>query len=135
LVNEDLSENNLILLHTLDGKLQGKNAEEKISAEDGIIGHVLKNKKGIFVNNLAKDKRFSSFLTLQEIGTDEYKTKSCMIMPLLFENTIVGVLTISDSLSKNGFSIEEFSLVRLVAMKMTLTIKANGNLLAKVGNT
>lgn len=125
LFEEDKENPSLVLLNTLDGQLSHAKVSREISTNRGIIGYVIENRKGVFVNNLSKDKRFKASLYSETKNFDDYKTRSYMVFPLLFKNNVIGIFTVPDRSRKDGFTKEEFALVRVVAMEMTLMIKAS----------
>jgi GAF domain-containing protein len=83
----------------------------RIPGGSGIAGWVKTNMKSALVQDVRKDDRWISAVD-QSIG---FHTQSIMAVPLIFEERILGVMEIVNSLREDLFTDTDLSLLELVA--------------------
>lgn len=91
----------------------------EIDPEQGLIGRVLKTRSPLLIDDFKKDDR----ITAQErshIKSNEYRTRSCLLCPLIVGNEILGVITFSDKRGNLPFNESDLRLVQLVAKDIAL---------------
>jgi class 3 adenylate cyclase len=91
----------------------------EIDPEQGLIGRVLKTRSPLLIDDFKKDDR----ITTEErshIKTNEYRTRSCLLCPLIVGNEILGVMTFSDKRGSLPFNESDLRLVQLVAKDVAL---------------
>jgi putative nucleotidyltransferase with HDIG domain len=85
-----------------------------LSKGKGLIGHVFSEKEALTVNDVCSDVRFESF---------PYPVKSILIVPLIAEDTVIGVIIVSDKLNGEEFFSKEIKLISGIASEGALSLK------------
>jgi GAF domain-containing protein len=93
------------------GIRQAELTDFRIPANVGIAGWVKNNMEAALVQDVRKDNRWISAVD-QSIG---FHTQSIMAVPLVFEDRILGVMEIVNSLKEDHFTDDDLSLLELVA--------------------
>jgi len=94
---------NQLLFHIPTGEAGGVLKEIRIPINQGVAGWVATNRKPIIVNDVAKDKHFSSQVDV-ETG---FRTTSILCVPLLSQGRLIGVLEVLNKETKSGFTHED----------------------------
>ncbi|MBY0471590.1 GAF domain-containing protein [bacterium] len=106
----------------LNGDPQTKHeVKRSIQPNDGIIGYVFQSKSPLLIKDLATDMRFSQYLK-DRSGYNGYKTRSCIIIPLLSGTEIVGILTFADKSDGTPFTRHDFTLTYVVSRHLAILI-------------
>jgi diguanylate cyclase (GGDEF)-like protein len=77
--------------------------------------------KIIHINNIDSHNE-PAIKKSQRPYADNYETKNCMIIPLLCQDTVVGVLNIADKPDKDGFTNEDITLAELLSQLIGASI-------------
>jgi putative nucleotidyltransferase with HDIG domain len=85
-----------------------------LNKEKGLIKHVFSEKEALTVNDVYSDVRFESF---------PYPVKSILIVPLIAEDTVIGVIIVSDKLNGEEFFSKEIKLISGIASEGALSLK------------
>jgi len=79
------------------------------------------SKKLIHINNIDAHAE-PTIKKSQRPYADNYKTRGCIIVPLLCQDKVVGVLNLSDKAGKAGFTREDIALVELLGQLVGASI-------------
>jgi|GEM_PF-3800143 Adenylate cyclase, family 3 (some proteins contain HAMP domain) len=91
----------------------------EIDPQFGLIGRVWKTRSPLLVDDFKKEDR----LTAEErshVKTNEYRTRSCLLCPLIIGNEMLGVMTFSDKRGNVPFNEEDLRLVQLIAKDVAM---------------
>jgi len=80
-----------------------------------------RSKKLIHINNIDAHAE-PAIKKSQRPYADNYRTKNCVIVPLLCQDKVVGVLNLSDKPGKEGFTREDIALVELLGQLVGASI-------------
>ena len=108
LMDEETDE---LVFVTVKGIRQQELTDFRIPASAGIAGWVKTNKESALVQDVRKDDRWISAVD-QSIG---FHTRSIMAVPLIFEDRILGVMEVVNSLREDRFTDADLALLELVA--------------------
>ena len=86
---------------------------------EGIAGWVAQNNTSLIVNDVEKDPRFFSEISVQ-IG---YPTESILAVPMRLKDACIGVIEIINKKSRGAFTNEDLQLLELFAGQAALTIQ------------
>ncbi|WP_413585545.1 GAF domain-containing protein [Bdellovibrio sp. HCB274] len=89
-----------------------------VDPEHGLIGRVMKTRSPLLVDDFKKEDRITDE-ERSHIKTNEYRTRSCLLCPLVMGNEILGVMTFSDKRGTLPFTEEDLRLVQLIAKDVT----------------
>ena len=103
----------------------------RIPAESGIAGWVKSNKKPALVRDVRKDDRWISAVD-QSIG---FHTQSVLAVPLIFEDKILGVMEVVNTISEVHFNDTDLSLLELVARLASFVLGYTDEALSNTENT
>ncbi len=98
-----------------------KQAEKIIMSKrlgQGVMGKVVKLKKPMYVDNIAKDRRFKNYQP-----REGYKTSSFVCAPLMLKDKVIGIINISDKLSGKSFSNYDMELLDFVSSQIALNVQ------------
>jgi len=87
------------------------------SIGEGIAGTVAKQKIPVLVQDINSDERF------KEKKRDHYRTGSFISCPILFKNTLLGVVNISDKKDGSVFSQDEFDLMQIISNHAAIVLQ------------
>ena len=99
-----------------------KLVQKIISPDRGLIGQAMATRKPILVTG-AED--------LPDSGGHAYKTKSCLVVPLILEKQFVGVLTVADRTDGKPFNTGHLDTVSAICKDLVLIckiVRLEGNL-------
>ena len=85
------------------------------------MGIAVRSKKLIQVDNIDRHKS-PVIKKSQRLFADNYKTKSCIITPLVCQDRVVGVLNLADKVGAEKFTCEDVALVELVSQLVGASI-------------
>ena len=102
----------------------------RIPAGSGIAGWVKNNKKPALVRDVRKDDRWISAVD-QSIG---FHTQSLLAVPLIFEDKILGVMEVVNTLSEVHFNDTDLSLLELVARLASFVLGYTDEVLSNTEN-
>lgn len=92
----------------------------EINPNEGLIGKVVSSKQGLLIDDIEKE----SAKGLKWSKDDRfYKTKSCMLLPLLVEKELIGVVTLADRKDGKSFTPKDFRLIQSASMDLAFVIK------------
>jgi len=81
----------------------------------------VKSKELILVQDIDRHKK-PMIRRSQRAFADNYKTKNCIIAPLICQERVVGVLNLSDKMGESGFVSEDMTLVELLGQLIGASI-------------
>lgn len=111
-------ESDELVFVAVKGLRQKELTDYRIPAESGIAGWVKTNMRPALVRDVRKDERWISAVD-QSIG---FHTQGLMAMPLIFEEKILGVMEVVNTLSEDHFNETDLSLLELVARLASFVI-------------
>ncbi|WP_413582781.1 GAF domain-containing protein [Bdellovibrio sp. HCB288] len=85
-----------------------------VDPSHGLIGRVMKTRSPLLVDDFKKEDRITDE-ERAHIKSNEYRTRSCLLCPLVMGNEILGVMTFSDKRGVSPFTEEDLRLVQLIA--------------------
>lgn len=85
-----------------------------LATDRGLIGYVFEKKEAITVCDVHKDERFEGF---------PYPMTGILIVPLIVEDTVIGVIIASDKLNGEEFYTTEIKLISGIASECAISIK------------
>ncbi len=89
------------------------NTKQKIG--EGISGIVAQEKKPLLVKNIHKDLRFKSY----QNRLNHYKTNSFLSVPLFVQDTLIGVINITDKSSRHSFCKEDLDYLSIISNQIS----------------
>ena len=104
-------ENDELVFVAVVGDRKDELTDFRIPANSGVAGWVRNHQKPALVKNVRKDDRWISAVD-QSIG---FYTQSLMAVPLIFEDQVLGVMEVVNTLSDNHFTESDLELLQLVA--------------------
>nr|WP_168196484.1 GAF domain-containing protein [Bdellovibrio sp. NC01] len=91
----------------------------EVDPQHGLIGRVWKTRSPLLVDDFKKEDRLTSE-ERSHIKSNEYRTRSCLLCPLIIGNEMLGVMTFSDKRGNVPFNEEDLRLVQLIAKDVAL---------------
>ena len=88
-----------------------------------ISGHVAKTRRPLIVENIEEDKRFS------RINREKYESKSLISAPLIYKDTLFGVINLNNKLNGQPFTTDDLRLLSALAIPAAVAID-RANLIA-----
>ncbi len=101
-------DSNLKLIFDLENSKATSQYKQNLNSHSGVIGYVLKNKSPLLIENVRTDSRFRAQSKYAASEGMNYRTGSCMIIPLFSNSKLVGVLTFADKKNDLSFSRRDF---------------------------
>ncbi len=89
----------------------------RVSYGTGIAGWVAKEKENLFVQNLELDVRYN------KLAHFTFESKSLISAPLIYQDELLGVISINNKLSGYAFNHYDMDLLSKIAGRLALTIK------------
>ena len=111
-------ESDELVFVAVKGLRQKELTDYRIPAESGIAGWVKTNMRPALVRDVRKDERWISAVD-QSIG---FHTQGLMAVPLIFEEKILGVMEVVNTLREDHFNETDLSLLELVARLASFVI-------------
>lgn len=111
---------NLILVSSQGMKVDEQNRITKRMGQ-GIVGQVAQKKEPFVVDDISQDQRFNNFK-----ARGSYKTPSFICAPLLFKDTLLGVINITDKTNNTRFRIEELQMLDFLTSQIALNYRRIG---------
>ncbi len=90
--------------------------ETSLEADEGLIGMVARERKGILIRNAEKDPR------VVKQDDESLKIVSLIIVPMIFRGELYGVLALANPIGEKSFSETDFSLAMSLAEQGALAI-------------
>lgn len=81
----------------------------------GIVGQVALLKEPLLVEHISNEKRFKNYKS-----RSSYKSESFICSPLLIKDQLIGVINISDKISRKPFTQREFQLFNFLSSQIAL---------------
>ncbi|WP_413558901.1 GAF domain-containing protein [Bdellovibrio sp. HCB209] len=91
----------------------------QVDPTHGLIGRVMKTRSPLLVDDFKKEDRLSDE-ERSHIKVNEYRTRSCLLCPLIMGNEILGVMTFSDKRGSVPFTEDDLRLVQLIAKDVAM---------------
>ena len=85
--------------------------------DEGVAGHVVKDKKPILVKDIRIDSRFN------RSERPDYKTKSFVSAPLILGERVLGVINIIDKISEESFCETDVNLLCTIASQVSIAVE------------
>jgi hypothetical protein len=106
-----------------DDKMRGK-VSPAIRPDDGVIGYVCENRMPLLMDNIRQDPRFRENLArkAQKDPENLYQTGACMILPLIYGDRLLGVLTFADKKDGGFFTQQDFAMAIEVSTDLAILL-------------
>jgi GAF domain-containing protein len=106
-----------------DEKTRGK-VSRVVRPDAGIIGYVCENRSPLLIEDIRQDPRFAAMIAnSNEKDSDSlYQTGSCMIIPLIYGNALLGVLTFADKKDGSVFNQDDFAIAVEVSTDLAVLL-------------
>ena len=83
--------------------------KKNLNFQTGIIGYVIKNQSPLLIKNVRTDSRFANNSKFAVLSDEKnYRTGSCMVLPLFFNAELIGVMTFADKKEDESFTKDDF---------------------------
>jgi GAF domain-containing protein len=115
LLDEDADE---LVFEAVAGEGQGKLVGRRFPSSTGVAGWVLVTRQPLVVDDLAEDTRFSRYAA-ESTG---FVPKSLMAVPLLTEDSALGVLEVLDRAEDTPFTLADIDLLGLFANQAAVAL-------------
>jgi len=91
---------------------------------EGIVGYVCENREPLLFEDVRRDPRFAQAVakTASQESENLYRTGSCMILPLLYGDTLLGVLTFADKTDDTVFTQDDFAIALEVGTDLAVLL-------------
>lgn len=116
LLDEEAEE---LVFEAVSGEGEGELVGTRLPSSTGIAGWVLVTRQPIAIDDLANDPRFARNAAAQT----GYVPNSMMAVPLLHEETVLGVLSVLDPPAGTRFGIAEMDLLGLFAAQAAIGLQ------------
>lgn len=83
----------------------------RLKMGEGIVGYVAKTGKALIITDTQNDSRFSQKID----NLTRVKTKSLIAVPVTFQNKLLGVIELINTLGERGFSKDELTILETIA--------------------
>ena len=107
LLDDETNELVFVIVH---GELSENLSGYRISAEDGIAGWVVKNRRPTLVRDVRRDIRFSAKVD----DAFKFRTQSIAAVPLIGNQKVYGIIEALNQPGDDPFSEEDLALLKLV---------------------
>lgn len=91
----------------------------EVAPDRGLIGRVIKTRSPLLIDDLEQDDQISTD-ERSHIKVNEYRTQSCLILPLIVGNETLGVITLSDKRGHLAFTREDLKIANLIAKDLAM---------------
>ena len=91
--------------------------EDSKSVVDGIFGYAIQNKRPLLIEDINQDYRFT-----QKLESSQFKSGSCLILPLMIEEKVLGILTFADKENNHKFLAVDLEIGLRVSSFLSLLI-------------
>jgi phosphoserine phosphatase RsbU/P len=91
--------------------------ETSLQKGERISGWVFENKEALFVPNIEDDDRFKAR------NNENYYTNSFISVPLIFKDSVIGVLNVNNKRSKDSLTEDDFRLIKGIAREAAIAIE------------
>jgi len=118
LIDEDRHE--LVFAHT-HGEAAAVLRDQRMAMDEGIAGWVATHGEPVVVNDVSKDRRFSTRID----GWTGFKTRSVVCVPVKTRGKTIGVLEVLNQRRHAGFDSEDVSLMITTASQAAIAIENN----------
>ncbi|OGS28052.1 MAG: hypothetical protein A2297_03150 [Elusimicrobia bacterium RIFOXYB2_FULL_48_7] len=105
----------------LGGGKEQKIKQIKLKVGEGIAGWVAKEKKSLIVNNVSGDKRWAKHID----QLSEFRTNSIIAVPLIYKDTMLGVIEVINSLENTGFTVEDQQILEAFSAQAAVSIETS----------
>ncbi len=109
-----MSEKSLLFPKVSLGVNSDKASKMTLNKEEGLLGDAFRKKEALTVHDVHNDRRFHPF---------PYPVNSILIIPLVAEDTVIGVIIASDKLNGDEFLSKEIKLISGIASEFALSLK------------
>jgi GAF domain-containing protein len=110
LLDEDAGE---LVFEAVTGEGEGELVGRRLPAGRGIAGWVAQSRQPLVIEDVSQDPRFDREAA-QRTG---YVPQGLMAVPLIYEDTVLGVLNVLDRPQRSRFSLAEMDLLELFAQQ------------------
>jgi diguanylate cyclase (GGDEF)-like protein len=108
-----------LLLEAKKGMVEGVSEKLRINRGEGIAGGVAEHGEAILVENLENDPR------IKQKNRKHYKTRSFVSVPLKIDDSVIGVLNLSDKTTGDVFNEEDLHLIQSFATHAAVVMERN----------
>jgi GAF domain-containing protein len=116
LLDEDADE---LVFEAVTGEGEDELVGQRIPAGTGIAGWVAQSRQPLVVEDVTRDPRFS----LDTARRTGYVPQGLMAVPLIHEDTVLGVLNVLDRPQRARFSLAEMDLLELFAAQAATALR------------
>ncbi len=109
---------NEIFFRILSGEESEKLKEIRLKMGEGVVGHTIKEKKPIIINNVKQ----SSFWSKKVDKVSHFETKSILSVPLEYKGDVIGAIQLINKLSNNGFTRHDVEKVKMIAIPISTAL-------------
>ena len=118
-----MPEKNKLVFHAIAGENSEKLQNMEVSAGEGIVGSVIKNKESLVVNDVAKEPLFSPAVDKKS----GFVTRALICMPVLDDkDNVLGAIEVINK-KKGKFDVEDEKLLALLAQTIAIARKIFGS--------
>jgi len=93
-------------------------SQVRVSAGEGVSGHVLATREPVLISNIEQDSRFKSMS-----GVGRYKGQSLLSVPILIRDEMLGVINVNNKRSGEAFDIEDQNLLVAISNQVALAME------------
>lgn len=110
LLDEDAGE---LVFEAVTGEGEGELVGRRLPASTGVAGWVAQSRQPLIIEDVTQDPRFD----LKAAQRTGYVPQGLMAVPLIYEDTVLGVLNVLDRPQRSRFSLAEMDLLELFAQQ------------------
>ncbi len=108
LLDDDAGE---LVFEAVTGEGEGELVGQRLPAATGVAGWVAQSRQPLVIEDVTQDPRFD----LEAARRTGYVPQGLMAVPLIYEDTVLGVLNVLDRPQRSRFSLAEMDLLELFA--------------------
>ena len=108
--------------HIYGGNHHTRRVKLEVATDTGILGHVFKYRKSLLIKDISEHANLMK-INKRDPERKDYRTKSCMIFPLMVQGEFHGILTVADRMDHKSFDEKDFFLMSKVAKDLSLIIR------------
>lgn len=102
-----------LVFEAVTGEGEGELVGARLPASTGVAGWVTQSRQPLVIEDVTQDPRFD----LEAARRTGYVPQGLMAVPLIYEDTVLGVLNVLDRPQRSRFSLAEMDLLELFAQQ------------------
>ncbi len=107
-----------VFFRVLSGENSDKVKEIRLKIGEGVVGHTIKEKKPVIINNVKN----SSYWSKKVDSVSNFRTRSILSVPLEYKGEIIGVVQLLNKRSEYGFNDEDVNKVKAMAIPISTAL-------------